>query len=333
MSSVFARLASIPTALAGMALLAAGALVSYRDAQASPWLLAAPLFLLALNLAAALRVHASLRRSAGLFVFHAALLGMLVLAGVGRLTHLDGRVEVAEGRAFSASEVDLAEKGPLHTNRLDRVFFVQGPFSVDYEPGLNRARTRSRILAPDADGRPEPVTVGDIEPLVAHGYRFSPTSNKGFAPLLTWTPEHGASMTGTVNMPSYPLYDWNQENRWTPPGGTAIRLRLVPDRPLDKEAAWTLDSRTTRAALQVVSDSGRFLLRPGETARLPHGNLRYEELRGWMGYRVFYDPTLPWMFWVAVGGVAGLAWHVGLKAGLFRERHAGIPAGGENLAA
>ena len=38
--------------------------------------------------------------------------------------------------------------------------------------------------------------------------------------------------------------------------------------------------------------------------------MRYERLTGWMGYRIFYDPTLLPLFVVALLGVLGLAWHL-----------------------
>jgi hypothetical protein len=54
----------------------------------------------------------------------------------------------------------------------------------------------------------------------------------------------------------------------------------------------------------------RFELRPGDEARIGAGTLRYERLLGWMGYRIHHDPMLVPLFWLALLGIAGLAWHL-----------------------
>ena len=48
----------------------------------------------------------------------------------------------------------------------------------------------------------------------------------------------------------------------------------------------------------------------GQHVKLANGTLGFTEIRTWMGYTVFYDPSVLWML-AAVGvGVAGLAWHI-----------------------
>ena len=47
--------------------------------------------------------------------------------------------------------------------------------------------------------------------------------------------------------------------------------------------------------------------------------LRYERLVMWKGYNVIYDPTIFWMFMMAVLGVAGLAWHMWTRLGMQRR--------------
>ena len=298
-----------------MALLAAGVYLSYDNPHAPQWYLVVPLAWLAVNLLCAMAANVKLRRG-GLLVFHVALLAVIVLVALGRLTHLDGQLEISEDSAFSASAVHITRRGPAHSLRLDQVFFVQGPFTVDYAPGLRREQTRSQVMLADSSGRVMPTVVDDAHPLVIQDYRFSVTSNKGFGALLTWLPDQGEAVSGTVNMPSYPFNDWNQENRWTPPGEAEIILRLLLTTALDKDRAWTLSGATAQAKLEIESASRRVILSPGETIRLQHGSVRYEGLRAWMGYKVFYDPTLLWLFWVAVSGVLGMAWHFWRKFGI-----------------
>lgn len=300
--------------LLGMALLVIGVFLSYNNPRAPQWYLIVPLGWLAVNLLCAMASNVKLRRG-GLLVFHAALLAIILLVAIGRLTHLDGQVEISESSTFSATEVHITRRGPAHPLQLDKVFFVQGPFTVDYAPGLRREQTRSQILLEDTNGQMAPSVIDDAHPLVRQGYRFSITSNKGFGALLTWLPDQGEAVSGTVNMPSYPFNDWNQENRWTPPGEAEITLRLLLITALDKDRAWTLSSETAQAKLDVETSSRHMVLLPGEAIRLQHGSLRYEGLRAWMGYKVFYDPTLPWLFWVAISGVLGMAWHFWRKFG------------------
>lgn len=308
MTPVLRALAAPYLTLAGMALLGAAVVTSYVKPLAPEWWLTISLALLALNLGCALLAHARLRRG-GLLVFHLALLVFVLLLGAGRLARFDGHAEIVEGSAFSAKDTEILHRGPLHPFRLERVHFVQGPFSVSYAAGLSRSATRSRVWVRPAGGRWRPEEIGDDKPVVQQGYRFYTTSNKGFAPLVTWTPEGGRSSSGTLNMPSYPLYDWNQESRWTSPEGAEFMFELHLKTNYSPASNWVLDGKSDRTVLTVVSGNRRVDLKEGETAYLPEGRLRFDELRTWMGYSIFYDPTLPWLFAVAVTAVGGLAWH------------------------
>lgn len=301
-------LASSRLTLAGFALLGAGVLATYSKPEASAAPMVLPLALLALNLAAALAVRPDLRRG-GLGLFHAALLALLLLVAAGRLTHFDGRVEVAEGALLDPTRIEVTGSGLWHGDRWQRLQFRQGPYEVDYAAGVKRAHTRSSVWAGGAQSG-APIIVGDDTPLVLQGYRFYTTHNKGLAPLLTWQPEGGAAVQGVLHMPSYPLFDYQQENRWTAPDGTALRFWLRIERPLPEHAAWTLDPHTLPAVLVVEAGGVRSELKPGDSVALRGATLRYERLTGWMGYRIFYDPTLLPLFVVSLLGVLGLAWHL-----------------------
>ena len=270
------------------------------------WLVLAILSGLTLNLAAALIVTPRLRRETGLFIFHLGLLALLILAGVGRLTHFDGHVEVMEGNAFSASEVTPDSKGVLHPDWLQRIVFFQGPFSVDYAPGVKRAGTRSEVLVQSESGV-EMRSAGDDVPLVERGFRFYTTHNKGIAVVLTWLPTNGEAITGAVHMPGFPLFNWKQDNSWQPPNGPDLRFWLHLDTPLQEDRAWTLSSDRVSGVLVVNAQGKRIELKRGESATMDGGVLRFDELRGWMGYRIFFDPTLPWMLAAAMVAVFGLA--------------------------
>jgi len=238
MNTLLRRLSSTRFTLLGMALLAVGAALSYDN-------------------------------PAGLLIFHLSLLGIVVLAAIGRLTHMEAHIEMVEGSAFDPAELMNVRKGPWHSGELDKVVFVQGPYTVDYAPGMMRGPTRSQVLVPDGQGGWERRVVGDDKPLVLEGYRFYTTFNKGFAAVLTWIPETGEPVTGTIHMPSYPLFDFRQANRWTPPGGEEIKFWLQLETGLKADQAWTLDPSKARGVLVLRTGDRRVELQPGQATALP----------------------------------------------------------------
>lgn len=300
------RVASSRLTMAGFALLAVGTLVSYNRPEVPAAAIAAPLALLAVNLAAALALKPALRRG-GLGVFHLALLLLLLLAGWGRLTHFDARVEVTEGTLLDPALIEATGSGPWHGTAWQRLSFRQGGFEVDYAPGVRRANTRSQVWI---EGEETPRVVGDETPLIIEGYRFYTTHNKGLAPVLTWLADGAEPVQGSLHMPSYPLFDWKQENSWTSPDGRPLRFWLRVVRPLPEQSAWTLNPHDLATVLVVEVDAKRQELKPGESLQLPGATLRYDRLTGWMGYRVFYDPTIVPMLAVSLVGVLGLGWHL-----------------------
>lgn len=318
MKRLLRPLASPVLMLAGFALLAIALLL---PGHAEP-LVAAVLSVLALNLAAAIVLRPTLRRG-GLGVFHLALLALLLLAGAGRLTHFDARVEVTEDGALDPADIEMTGQGPWHGDGWKRLAFRQGSWDVSYAPGVKRARTRSQVWLP---GEAAPRVVGDDTPVLLEGYRLYTTHNKGFAPMLAWQPEGGAPVRGALHLPSYPLFDWKQENDWTAPDGRQLRFWLRLERPLPEHEAWTLVPGQVPAVLVVQVDDVRHELRPGQALQLPGAQLRYERLAGWMGYRIFYDPTLLPMLLVSVLGVAGMAWHLWGRAVRLLPLRQGVPA-------
>ena len=322
MKAVLHAIASPRLTLAGFALLALAIVAgAYSPAVTTPAYLV-PLALLGANLAAAIALRAALRRG-GLGLFHFGLLAMLLLAGWGRLTHFDARVEVAEEGFFDPSLVQITGQGPWHGDGWRQLQFRQAGWEVDYRPGVKRAHTRSLLWLP---GEQQARTVGDDTALIVAGYRFYTTPNKGFAPLLSWQAPGAQALEGVLHMPSYPMFDWKQEQAWTAPDGTPLRFWLRIERPLAQDAAWTLSPRELPAVLVVEAAGVRHELRPGGALALPSGTLRYERLLGWMGYRVFYDPTLLPLLVVSLLAVGGLAWHLWRRVGQLAPGLQGAPA-------
>ncbi|MBC7952851.1 MAG: hypothetical protein H7Z12_13670 [Rhodospirillaceae bacterium] len=273
-------------------------------------LLVLPFGGLALNLLAAIHKHERLRRQRGLLVFHVGLAALALVAALGRLMSLQGHVEIAEGTLFDASAV-VANVAPFHAWTLDRAEFVQGPFIIRYDPGMQRRETDSTVLLPDGQGGWHEKVVGDDRPLVIGAYRLYTTPNKGFAPVLTWTGADGQSVTGSVHLPSYPMNYENQGNEWPLPDGSRnlVVWLEMPTQVFDENGPWSFRPPTD-AKLALVDGDHRVVLAPGEEAEIGGGRVRYDRLAGWMGYTIFYDPTLPWLAALAAVAVLGLAWHV-----------------------
>lgn len=306
---MLARLASLRLTLAALVVLALGATAyALQEGGSRAWL-AAPLAVLAVNLAAAVLVNRAFRANMPLLVFHLALFALAGLAAAGQLTYLKGRLELSEGELFEG-ELTGREAGPLHAGALRSVRFVNDGFSIRYAPGLNRAETRNAIRVVDERGRTAAAVIGDNEPLVAAGYRFYTSFNKGFSLVFRWRPAGGAPEQGTVNLPAYPAHEHRQSLHWDlPGGGPRVWTQLDFDRsPLDP----ALESffRVPEAHRVVLRlGEARWELRPGERVRLDSGELLYEGARTWMGYNVFYDWTMPWLLAAAVIAAASLGWH------------------------
>lgn len=309
---MLSRLASSKLTLFGMVLLFIGAILSYGSIlDVSMWVLVVPMAIMAINLLAAIATNRKINRQPGLLIFHLGLLGVVLLAALGRLTHLDAQVEIVQGNPFDPSLLNEIKKGPLHPWNFDKINFVQGPYTISYSAQLQRGLTETTIYYQDEQGRQKSFTFGDDVPYEIHNYKFYSSFNKGFAPILTWTPVGGAPITGSVNMPSFPLYDYKQKNSWTPPGEKdPVELWLKLATQYNQEGNWVLSKETSSAILAVTYKDKRVELKPGDVMTLPGGTLRYDQLSMWMGYTIFYDPTLAWMFYVSVLGTFGMGWHL-----------------------
>lgn len=164
-------------------------------------------------------------------------------------------------------------------------------------------------------GVPLRVEITDQKPLILSGYRFYPTGNKGFAPTFRWRAAAGGpTITGSVHLPSYPMHEYGQAREWTPPG-TQLRLWtllefdeviLATDRPSEFRPP-------QQHRIVIRNDERRWELTPGSTIDLPEGHLEYQGLRGWMGYTVFYDWTIPWLLAACLVAVGALGTHFWFK--------------------
>lgn len=301
-----AHFGSLRGTLALLGLLAA--VVLLRPAW---WPLAGVIGLLALNLLAALVVHPAFRRQLPLLVAHLALLALVLLVAAGRLLALDGRFELTQGETFDGTLLDR-DAGPLHVDRLRGLAFSHDGFEIDYAPGRKRGATRNPVRWRD-DGQPRSAVIGDHRPLVLQGHRFYTSPNKGYAPLLQWRPDQGEAVRGAVHLPSFPAHELRQSREWTLPDGRAVWVLLHTDEKLIDPSVPSRFTLPRDHRLVVRVGEQRAELAPGGQLALPGGTLVYEGLRTWMGYRVFYDPTLPWLLAAALLSALALALHYTLK--------------------
>lgn len=301
-------LASLKLTPIGLLLLGAASVAVYKfDHGAVPWL-AAPLLLLALNLIAAVATNGVFRRQLPLLVFHLALIALVLLAAAGRLSYLKGQAEVTEGAAFGG--LKSRESGPLHWGRLDQLHFINDGFEISYMAGPVMDRNVSRMRWQDGQRQERSGEVENNKPLVLLGYRIYPTSNKGFAPVFVWQAKGGLPMLTSVHLPSFPANATSQAQTWRPQGSQAdfwvmlnVDENLIPS---DRSSRFRLpDDRK----LVLRHREMRYEMQPGERLVLPDGTLEYRELRTWMGYRVFYDWTIPWMLAACAVAVLSMAWH------------------------
>jgi cytochrome c biogenesis protein len=304
---LIAHFGSLRSTLALFALLAA--VVLLRPAL---WPLAAVIAALALNLAFALVLHPLLRQRLPLLCAHLALLALVGLVALGRLLALDGRFELTEGVAFDGTLMD-GEAGPLHASRLQQLSFTHEGFEIDYAPGRKRGATRNTVRWTDDAGQPQRSVIGDHHPLLLQGHRIYTSPNKGFAPLLRWQPDRGEALLGAVHLPSFPAQELHQSRAWQLPDGREVWVLLqLPQTLIDPQTAGRFEMPRSHTLVLRLGEQ-RAELTPGQAMAVPGGTLVYEGLRTWMGYRVAYDPTLPWLLATALLAAFSLALHYGLK--------------------
>lgn len=306
--ALIAHFGSLRTTLVCMALLGVAAFAGQIGGSFGVFALATAIAALAVNLLAALVLHPAFRRQLPLLVFHLALLALVVLVGAGRLASLDGRFELAQGVDFDGRLIE-SRFGAWHRDGLAKLAFRHDGFEIDYAPGRKRGATRNRVTWHDGDGTPRSAVIGDHRPLLLDGYRIYTSPNKGFAPLLTWTPQQGEPVSGTVHLPAFPMHELRQSREWTLPDGRVAWVLLQIDETLIDPAAAASFRIPEAHRLVLRLDPLRAELRPGESVQIEGGTLRYVGLRSWMGYRVSYDPTLPWLLAAALLAALSLAWH------------------------
>ena len=298
-------LGSTRLSVLGFCLLAAGLPLHHTWPFLAPWSIVLPLGFLAINLAAALVADPRFRHKPALFGFHLCLLLVALLAAWGELSGVQARISVIEGQYFEPAEAEIVSRGILSPG-LDPLSGIrQGALAVEYGAGLNRGKTRSELQA-DGTGRLE---VGDDIPFKRGGFRVYTTPNKGFAAVLTWLPDQGLAETGALHFPSFPARQIMQTVEWSSPGGEGYAFSLQA--PLvDMNVPWVLSrAMAAESRLMLKTDQRRLAMQPGVEVAVRGGRLRLDGIVLWMGYRVSYNPALPWLLVSALLAMLFMAGH------------------------
>ena len=288
--------------------LVAAILMYYQEFPHANLILLASFSLAVCNLLCAMFTQNSIKNNPVLLVFHLALVVLVILAGVGQLTYLKGRLELTEGIVFQGDLLELDE-GFLHRNSLDEIKFQNLGFEVDYKPGLKRNRTNNTIAWTDSNGQDYVSVIGDQHPLVIDGYRFYTSFNKGYSLLFTWQDAQGSSL-GSVHLPSFPAREFEQAQFWNLPGSDfKIWTQLVPHQKIVKlDQAFEFGGLLDHHVIVRMNDT-RMEMLPGASRRIGDGQLVYHGVRQWMGYNVYYDSTRSWMIAACLVAIFSMALH------------------------
>ena len=304
-----AGLGSLGFTLWALGLMAAGVAALLIWPRLSAWMLAVPLALLSLNLLVAILMQPGFRARPPLLIFHLALLALVVLLAIGRATYLNGAAEVSE-HAYFDGQLSNYQAGPLHSFAIHGLRFLNESFTIRYLPGPRRAGTLNKVSWVSDAGDTQTALIGDQYPLVLGGYRFYTSFNKGFAPIFTWTGADGVPITGDLHLPAWPLHKNRQSIEWTPPGEDgALWFLLRFDEPILSVEHDSVFHVPEEHYIVVRRGDQRWELRPGDSITLANGTLRYLGLRTWMGYKVSYDWTRPWLLASVVVAVVSMGWH------------------------
>ncbi|MBF0379738.1 MAG: hypothetical protein HQL69_01895 [Magnetococcales bacterium] len=272
--------------------------------------LALPFAILCINLLAAIIHTPSFRGEWALMVFHIALLVIILLTGLSRMTYLKGRFELAAGEQFTGRLL-YRENGPWHDiSVLEQLPFKHISIEVKYKADGKRGKTNNVVLWQADSNEKYKAVIGDGKPLYLKGYRILPTRHFGFSPLFGWQPADGSPLSlGTVNLPSLRLGSGLSTN-WKIPGTTLDILTMLELKtPIPNPEQKSVFSTPVEHKLRVSLLGKSYVMKPGDRLNTPEGLLIYEKLGTWVGYTIFYDITIPWLLASCVIAVFALMVH------------------------
>jgi cytochrome c biogenesis protein len=269
-----------------------------------------PTVLLMINFIALLLVRGAFANQTALLVFHFSLFFLVILAMLGQLTYLKGTLELGSMEEFDG-RLENVQAGIWHDYQLGSEKFTNLGFDINYRKGIKRNNTLNRIRLGDDPANAPIIEIGDQVPLALGHYRFYTTHNKGYSPLFRWFPADGSpSQLGSVHLPAYPIHRYKQAREWSLPGSQQKiwTMLVIEEDVLPENRAFNFRIPYQHHLVIRIGDQ-RTELRPGDEISLEAGVLRYETLSSWMGYKVDYDWTRPWLLATCLIGMISLAFH------------------------
>jgi hypothetical protein len=300
-------LASPRLMVAFFVLMAAAALGAASYPENITAIVLPPLVLLFLNLSASILSNARFRADLPLLLFHLALLAFLALLLTARLSYFDGGATLRSGGEFNGEYLSV-QKGLLHGNGASRLRFANDGLTEHPVPG-SFPTTYNLVRWWDSAGLPHMTEIGNDRPLVLNDYRIYATNMRGFEPIFQWQRKSGAPEMGGVQLPYTFAGDFPEASLVNLPGGGEAWVQLVSSQSMELQGKRDdLGAQTLEHKLILRAQGNRYEMQPGTAVELPDGRLTYVRLGSWLGYRVTYDPTPPWLAASVLVGVTSLVW-------------------------
>lgn len=311
--------------LAFFAFAAIGGLLSIRKPEWVTAIWVAPLGVFAVSLLASVTTRPRFRGDPLLLGLHLALLCMVVLFALARLTYLDGAVSLTEGGEVFDGSLQVDRRGPLHAAHIAGLRFANEGTVEDFRTDERWYGTISRVRWWRDNGETGLAEISNDRPLVLNGYRIHPTFNRGYSPVFRWESAQTGTIVGSVQLRADE--EFGMANEWTLPNGTKLWVMLESLNGADVrlkpgERREGLGAATLPHHLIVREANSRRTLRPGESLEFGNGRLVYLGLRSWMGYRIVYDPTANWIAASALMAVlcmTGYYWRIFRNQGQLAE--------------
>lgn len=288
---------------------AAGALaVVFAEGSPTVWM-AVPFALLLLNLLAAIFSLPRFRADLPLLIFHVALLMLVVLVVLARLTYFEAGATLSRDSSFEGILV-ADERGPLYGEGYKKLRFANLGYTTNYNARGRYQATYNRISWLDSNGRWHEAEIGDDHPLVMGDYRIYTTGNRGFTLIMGWKPTGGALEYGAVELDDPGADGFASTATWQLPNGEEI-WGMISANPNGAGAGSSIDNlgvaeQSLPLVLRVAEQRHEMAL--GETIELDGGRLSYQQLESWMGYQIIYDPARNWIVATVLIGILSLIW-------------------------
>lgn len=302
-TKLLAWLSGLPLTLIGLITFLAGILPVVTGYVSATNGLALGYVLLVVNLVFAILVREKIKNSPFLLLFHIALLLMLLAIGFSRLTYFKGWVEISPNMPIT-EPTGVISKGPWHPNAFKNTRVQLLDFEANYGTDGRYQSIRSLL---QVGNKQQPTLIDDSQTADILGYQFTQSSNIGFALSFVWMADDGTMVQGLSHFPSIIAYPETQGLELDLPNVKQpvwVGLEIASDRPSFFTPRFVVPQEY---GYQVMASDGGYQVRPGQSIQLPEGSLMLQAVVPWVGYDLYYDPSIYFLLFSALIGVFALA--------------------------